>query len=265
MFKRAAARIARPDLFSMEAWGEATVLRLRHQEVAGADPERVRQLWSFLSYERTHPSKVLVIQIPPGLLGPENAGRFLAEQHPGAGGVSARSDLFEEAHREENLLANLIDRIGALDSLVILALQGEVDLPFLGPALACDYRVVSDDTVFVNSAVSRGLPPFGALPWFMVRALGYARAASILWGEESLGADRAHRLGLVNEVSPLAELDERVRKAADRFVRKPRARLVAIKRLLDAACGSWDAYSGVEHREVNRCLDAIVRGRPAGP
>jgi enoyl-CoA hydratase/carnithine racemase len=93
----------------------------------------------------------------------------------------------------------------------------------------------------------------------MVRFLGYGPAAAILWSEGRLVAERARRLGLLNEVSPPAELESCAWRAAERFARKSHSRLGAVKRLLSSAHQSWDDYSRVEQREVNRCLNAIAR------
>lgn len=259
MFKKGStARILRPDLFSMEARDDVTVLRFRHHDLVGADLERLRQLWRFLSYESRHPSKVLLIEVPAGLLDPRNADRFLERlQQRAASTVSARLDLVEGIHREENFLSRFIERVSSLDTFVIVTLQGEIDLPFLGAALACDYRIVSDDTVFVNRVLARGLPAFGALTRSMIRFLGYGAVARTLWGEESIPAEKARRLGLVNEVNPLPGFEKRARRSADRFAQKPRSRLVAMKRLLNADRMSWDAYRRVEQREVNRCLTSL--------
>jgi hypothetical protein len=54
----ATASVSSPGLFSVEARGETTFLRFRHHELAGADLQRLGQLWSFLSHESSHPSRV---------------------------------------------------------------------------------------------------------------------------------------------------------------------------------------------------------------
>ena len=248
--------VVTPDLFSLEARGETTILRLRRHAFAGADLRRISQLWRFLRYESLNPSKVLVIEVPAGLLSPQSTDRALAAQRQPARDSSTESRLHQAVHREQNFLSRFSDKLSTLDSFVILTLSGRIDFPFLGPVLACDYRIVADDTIFVNRLLSRGLPPIGGLPRIMCRDVGYSAAARTLWTREHLEAERALQLGLVNEACPLAELKDRARARAETFARKPRYRLVALKRLLNAASEGRAAYSRVEQREINRYLYA---------
>lgn len=256
--------VVTPDLFSLEARDDVTILRFRHHNLTGANLQRIRQLWRFLSYESSSPSKVLVIEVPAGPLSPQSADRFLAaQQHPVRGRLVPHR-LQQAVHREKNFLSRFSEKLVALDSFVILTLSGRIDLPFLGPALACDYRIVSDDTIFVNRLLSRGLPPIGLLPWMMNRGLGYGAAARVLWTQEQLTAERALELGLVNEVCPLAELKKRARTTAEWYAQRPGSRLVALKRLLGAASESREAYARAEERELNWYLSAMSRERRRG-
>ena len=59
-------------------------------------------------------------------------------------------------------------------------------------------------------------------------------------------------------MNPVPGFEKRARKTADRFALKPRSRLVAMKRLLNADRLNWDAYLRVEQREVNRCLSELA-------
>lgn len=262
MPKRSKTRgVVTPDLFSLEARDNTTILRFRPHNLTVADPQRLRQLWRFFSYESSSPSKVLVIEVPAGLLSPQSTDRILAAQQPPERGSLAPHRLQQTIQWEKNFLSRFSEKLASLDSFVILTLSGRIDFPFLGPALACDYRIVSDDTIFVNQLLSRGLPAIGQLPWIMNRALGYGATARTLWTQEQLPAERALELGLVDQVYPLAELKERARTTAEWYAQRPGSRLVALKRLLNAASESRVEYARAEECELNRYLSAMSRER----
>ncbi len=83
-------------------------------------------------------------------------------------------------------------------------------------ALACDFRIVSD-TAFFMTAFARGgfSGDFGG-SYFLTRLVGSAKARELLMLNPRVDATAAHRLGLVTDLVPDAELDT----AAEAFARK---------------------------------------------
>ena len=71
-----------------------------------------------------------------------------------------------EVARAENAHGHFVEVIRSIDSFVITALSGECDFSYFGQALACDYRIATEDTVFVNRLFKSGTMP-GVLPWFL--------------------------------------------------------------------------------------------------
>lgn len=251
------SKIAKPAFFNVEERADVTLVRFPYHELAATDLSRIRELWSFLDAQKLRPSKVLALLVPAGLLTPENLDRYwriLVEMPPGARASRAVS---EEARlsliREENAAIQFIEGVRSIDAFVILALQGRIDLLFLGPALACDYRIVADDCVFVGRSLELGLPTCEGLPWFLVRHLGQGKAAELLLSGRDTTARGALELSLVSEVVALAELEERVLQTAARFARRPRPGLVALKRALVAAEMPLDEYLLAERSVFERC------------
>ncbi len=74
-------------------------------------------------------------------------------------------------------------------------------------ALACDLRVVADDTKFCMKEPALGLVPDLAGTKPLVDAVGYARALEICATARYVEADEAVDLGLATVVVPRAELD----------------------------------------------------------
>ena len=122
-----------------------------------------------------------------------------------------------------------------------MTMEGECDFFFLGAALACDYRIVTDETVFVNRFFESEVTP-GLLPWFLVRFVGQGRAAQLLLRTRSLDADAAHELGLVDEVTSSDNLDSVALDVTERFAAKPANALRAIKKSLAASFEDLGTY-----------------------
>jgi 2-(1,2-epoxy-1,2-dihydrophenyl)acetyl-CoA isomerase len=86
-------------------------------------------------------------------------------------------------------------------------------------ALACDMRVASSAAKFSQAFVKRGLAPDWAGTWFLPRAVGTAKAFELILTGDSVDADDALKLGIVNAVfAPeqlMAETYKLARKIAD--------------------------------------------------
>jgi len=134
--------------------------------------------------------------------------------------------------RVDSTLNQIILTMLRFDKFVISAVQGSVVTDFLGAILAADYRIVSDDTVFTFPHVKYGLPPRGGLAYILPMYIGLLKTKQILFKGESLKADEAHRLGLVDEVIKKEEFDDRCLEIAKRFTRIPPDILACIKKLI---------------------------------
>ena len=249
----------RSPLFTIDRQEDVTVLRFsEHRKLPGTDLARISELWSFLDLQKESPSKVLVMKFPTNLLTPDNLDAFWADVlKPGSGregsaDVSVTAGLY--LVREETAVSRFIQSVREIDSFVICALQGEIDLPYLGPALACDYRIAAEDTVFARRCMDLGLPPIGALPWFLSRFVGRGKAEQILLEPGSLSAQAAYDLSLVNEVVPLADLEQQVFATARGFASRSRAALVAAKRAMLAVDESLHDYLTTEMRLFQHCI-----------
>jgi len=88
-------------------------------------------------------------------------------------------------------------------------------------ALACDFRVASEDAFFSVPEVDLGIPlTWGALPR-LVHELGAARARELVLLCERIDAARALAFGVVQRVVPAGELDAATLDLAERLARKP--------------------------------------------
>jgi 2-(1,2-epoxy-1,2-dihydrophenyl)acetyl-CoA isomerase len=153
-------------------------------------------------------------------------GQDLQEFKAGAGDVAG--NLRRNYHR--NVLA-----IRALEKPVIAAVNGPAAGAGLSLALACDIRIASDAASFVPAFINIGLVPDSGGTWTARRLLGTARALEWFTTGRRLSAEEARVMGIVSEVVPADEFEERRGEVAALFAAMPTRAFWHTKRLLDAA------------------------------
>jgi hypothetical protein len=262
-------RDAPKHMLTCEEAGPVTYVRLLpHEGLVVSDPGgRIGELWTALETVFTRHQKVLVLEVPRDLTGTENMAKFwenvkqLSPHYADCGwGWFPTSARTLALAREENAFRRFIEAVRQMDTFVICVLQGEVMLPFLGLALACDYRVVTHDTVFVNHCLGTGLPACGALAWFLVRHLGYGRAAHLLMNRARIAASEGFDLALVDRLVEPENVQDEVRACAEQFVMTPGRGLVAMKRLLAAAGHDLETYLTEEGKIFDKWLGSHREG-----
>jgi 2-(1,2-epoxy-1,2-dihydrophenyl)acetyl-CoA isomerase len=161
----------------------------------------------------------------------------------GAGrGFCVGQDLQEFREGASDVAERLRDRfnrhalaIRSLEKPVLAVVNGPAAGAGLSLALACDVRIASDEASFVPAFVGIGLVPDTGATWFARRLLGSARAFEWLTTGRRLTAAEALQWGLVSEVVPAAELEQRADEVAELFASMPTRAVWETKRLLDAA------------------------------
>jgi enoyl-CoA hydratase len=81
-------------------------------------------------------------------------------------------------------------------------------------AMSCDFRICSDKGKFGQPEVSLGITPGFGGTQRLPRLVGMGMAKQILYSGESIGADEALRIGLVNKVTSGEQLMEETMKIA---------------------------------------------------
>ena len=131
---------------------------------------------------------------------------------------------------------------------------------FLNISLACDYRIAADNTVFQNPCLEYGLVPKGGGAFFLSKILGVSKAYKMMLSEEDVRAEEALKLGLVDEVVPLAELQDTALKVAGQFARKPVSSLRCCKRLLNYSFKDLREYLEFETEELTKSIGPLGSG-----
>lgn len=108
-------------------------------------------------------------------------------------------------------------------------------------ALACDLIISSEDASMSEAFVNIGLVPDSGSTYFLPRIVGKFKAFEMLAFGDKVSAQQALTLGLVNQVYPAHELDEKVWRMAERIAQGPSKAIGMIKNMLN------QSYQGSLH------------------
>src|ERR1051325_3400750 len=118
-------------------------------------------------------------------------------------------------------------------------------------ALACDLLIASEQAKFAQIFVRIGLMPDGGSTYFLPRLIGYQKAFELMAFGDTLSAQDALALGIVNRVVPFEQLDETVNAMAARLADSPGVALAKIKAGLNHGEQS-DLASALDFEAVNQ-------------
>jgi 2-(1,2-epoxy-1,2-dihydrophenyl)acetyl-CoA isomerase len=141
--------------------------------------------------------------------------------------------------RQENNVAELqpILRLGmqivlkmrTMRQPVIAAVHGAAAGAGMNIALAADIRVASEDAMFGQNFAKVGLFPDYGGTFFLPQLVGPAKAAELFYTGEMINAAEALRIGAVNRVVPLEQLESEVRALAQKIAEGPAIAIRAVK------------------------------------
>ncbi|MHB1536905.1 MAG: enoyl-CoA hydratase-related protein [Solirubrobacteraceae bacterium] len=164
--------------------------------------------------------------------------------------------------QELDLFVRPIELLRALPMPTICRVQGHCIAASLMLVGAVDLVVASADASF-SSAVTRDMGAadveIPSLAWM----LGDRRAKQMIWCSERFDAEQALRLGIVNWVVAVGELDAKVEATAQSLAAVPREALALSKmsfRFMDDRRGRADAeaYHYLAHQLSHHTADAVA-------
>ena len=133
------------------------------------------------------------------------------------------------------------DYIGPLLRLrkpVVAAIRGYCLGGGLEIAIACDIRIASETASFGAPEVRLGWHAGSGNTTILPRLIGFGNAARWILTGDRFDAAEAHRVGLVQEVVPDAELETTARALADRLAANPPIAVQAAKHLIRQSQGT---------------------------
>jgi 2-(1,2-epoxy-1,2-dihydrophenyl)acetyl-CoA isomerase len=123
-------------------------------------------------------------------------------------------------------------KIRTMRQPVIAALQGAAAGAGMNIALAADMRIASEEAMFGQNFAKVGLFPDYGGTFFLPQLVGPAKAAELFYTGDMINAAEALRLGLVNRVVPLAQLESEVRALAQKIAHGPAIAIRAVKQTI---------------------------------
>jgi 2-(1,2-epoxy-1,2-dihydrophenyl)acetyl-CoA isomerase len=147
-----------------------------------------------------------------------------------------RQRIDESPFQQKDFIWSHVHRVATtvelIDKPVIAAVNGAANGAGMDMALMCDLRFAADSASFAEGYVKLGLVPGDGGAYFLPRLVGTARALELLWTGDTLNAQQALELGIVNRVYSNADLLNETYAFAQRLVNSPAMAVRAIKRLV---------------------------------
>jgi methylglutaconyl-CoA hydratase len=153
------------------------------------------------------------------------AGGDLARMEKAAKMTKSRS------RREAGRFAKLLYRLHAYAKPIVARVHGPAFAGGMGLVAAADLVVAAEEAEFALPETRIGLVPAMISP-YLVRAMGAQQARRYILTGERLTAREAHRIGLVHECVPAAELDAAVERICAQLAQGGPEALARSKKLL---------------------------------
>jgi len=141
-----------------------------------------------------------------------------------------------------------------LDKPVIAGVQGHCIGGGLQIVISCDVRIAAADAILGLPATKEAFLP-GMGTYRLPRLIGTGWARHLILSGETIGAEEAYRIGLVNRVVPRADLEGELAAWAARYLEVPRPSLTWAKRLTSRAFDlSFEGFLA----EMDRAMDVVL-------
>lgn len=108
-----------------------------------------------------------------------------------------------------------------MEKPVIAAVNGVAAGAGMDLAMACDIRMASERARFTEVFVRAGLMNDMGGSWLLPRIVGLGKALELIFTGDTIEADEALRIGLVNHLFPQEELMTKTMEMATRFANGP--------------------------------------------
>jgi methylglutaconyl-CoA hydratase len=137
----------------------------------------------------------------------------------------------EQNLKDSETMARLFRSLYEFRRPTIAAVNGAAIAGGCGLATLCDYTLAASDAKFGYTEVRIGFVP-AIVSTFLLRQVGEKHARDLLLTGRIIGADEAHRMGLINEIVSREKLIGRARELASQLMENSPASLAYTKRLL---------------------------------
>ncbi len=158
------------------------------------DIQTLRELRDAFIDAQKHPTKAIVLA---------------AEGKAFSAGVDIKDHTPDKVGSMMTLLREAFQALWAIEQPTVAVVQGMALGGGMELAIGCDFIIASESAQFGQPEIKVGVfPPIACL--LLPRLLPWAKALELVMPGESVNAQEAHRLGLVNRVVPAAQLASEV-------------------------------------------------------
>jgi enoyl-CoA hydratase/carnithine racemase len=155
-------------------------------------------------------------------------------------------------------LHSVFDKIEAVEKPVVLAAQGPCWGAGLELAVSCDFRVASSNATFALPEIRLGMVPSSGGVSRLTRLVGTGWSRWLAMAGRVISADQALSMGLVHDVHPPHEFDERVQEFVDELCTLP-GEAVGLAKIAIGVCAELGPDRG---RDVERLTAGIIVSTP---
>jgi enoyl-CoA hydratase len=147
------------------------------------------------------------------------------------GDMHQRKDMTKEQWLRQRLVFDrVLYTLRQLRRPIIAAVHGMAYGGGCEMAISTDFIIASDDAVFCQPEAIAGLSAGGGSPVMLPRLLPPGKAMQMLMTGDPITAGEAHRLGMVNELHPRADLMKAVLRIAENIASNSPTAVQAVKR-----------------------------------
>lgn len=168
--------------------------------------------------------------------------------------VAAKEIGYDTVESLYHAINQFVRKLAAVNKYVIHADRGNIDVLFFGISLACDYRILSSNSVLQTPYHELGLLPKGGIAYFLPRITGSATAAKFLMRKDDITAKEALALRIVDRIVPDDKLEEEAVKTAMNMAAVPDDTLLGIKKLLNFSPDELNRILEMENQELKRIV-----------
>ena len=126
--------------------------------------------------------------------------------------------------------ARVVLQIAEMSKPVIAAINGVAAGAGCNLALACDYRIASDQAKLGETFIRIGLHPDWGGSWLLPRLVGRSRALELMMTGRMVSADEALSIGMINRIAK--DLQRETEGLAESIASGPPEIIAAVKRSL---------------------------------
>ena len=127
----------------------------------------------------------------------------------------------------------LIRLIREIQKPVIAFLHGYCLGAGFALALACDFRLATDNLEMGDHRVTRAIAMMSGTSWFLPRLIGFGKATDLIMTGRHLDAHEALEIGLVNKIYPAADFEVQAMEYVQKLASLPTRTLGYNKTMLN--------------------------------